>query len=199
MPSTPTPPETALCEDIVAFSCGADWRAYLREHHATSPGVWLRIYKKAARVASVDYAGALDEALCYGWIDSTKRSFDELSFLQRFSSRRSRSVWSKINREHVARLEGEGRMEPAGRMAVEQARADGRWDEAYDSSRTIEVPPDFLARLDCHPAARATFDTLSRAERFALLYRLQTAKKAETRDRRMAQFVERLARGERPS
>jgi uncharacterized protein YdeI (YjbR/CyaY-like superfamily) len=182
---------------ILPFASAADWRAWLEEHHATSPGLWIRIYKKAAGVPSVDYAGALDEALCYGWIDSTKRSYDDASFLQRFSPRKARSAWSKVNRDHVARLEAEARIAPAGLAAIEEARRNGQWEAAYDGSRTMEVPPDFQAGLDANPAARTFFEALDRANRYAFLYRIQTAKKPETRERRIGQFLEMLGRGEK--
>jgi uncharacterized protein YdeI (YjbR/CyaY-like superfamily) len=182
---------------ILPFASAADWRAWLEEHHATSPGLWIRIYKKAAGVPSVDYAGALDEALCYGWIDSTKRSYDDASFLQRFSPRKARSAWSKVNRDHVARLEAEARIAPAGLAAIEEARRNGQWEAAYDGSRTMEVPPDFQAELDANPAARTFFEALDRANRYAFLYRIQTAKKPETRERRIGQFLEMLGRGEK--
>ena len=141
------------------------------------------------------YAEALDAALCFGWIDGQVKRFDEDFYLQRFTPRRARSLWSKRNREHVARLEAEGRMQEAGRREVERAKADGRWEAAYDSPSNAEVPEDLQRALDADPKAAAHFATLSAGNRYAILHRLQTAKKAETRARRIAQYVAMLAEG----
>lgn len=162
-----------------------------------SPGVWLRLAKVASGIPSPTYAEALDAALCYGWIDSQKKSFDADTWLQRFTPRGPKSVWSKINREKVAALIDAGRMRSAGLAAVEAAKADGRWDAAYDSQRTASVPEDFQAALDASPAAHALFGTLNSVNRYAILWRIQTARKAETRARRIEQLVAMLARGEK--
>jgi uncharacterized protein YdeI (YjbR/CyaY-like superfamily) len=182
---------------IVAFADATAWEAYLAEHHRDEAGVWLQIAKKGAGIPSVTYAEALDVALCWGWIDGQKKGFDERTFLQRFSPRRARSLWSKRNREHVERLRAAGRMRPPGEAEVERAQADGRWDAAYDSPATATVPDDLQAALDAAPAAAAAFATLNSANRYAIIWRLQTAKRPETRARRLAQFVAMLERGEK--
>jgi len=183
---------------IELFPDRAAFRAWLDAHHATRPGLWLRIAKAASPLRSVTYAEALDVALCYGWIDGQKRSHDADSFLQRFTPRTRRSPWSKRNREHVERLTAAGEMHAAGLAAVDAARDDGRWDRAYDSPRTATVPDDLRAALDADPAAAAAFATIGAADRFAILYRIQTAVRPETRRRRIADFVAMLARGESP-
>ena len=189
----PTAPElpTLLFEDATA------WGEWLGRHHAESPGVWLRIATKDAPLRSPTYAEALDEALRFGWIDSQKKAFDEHSWIQKFSPRGPKSLWSKINRDKVAALTEAGRMEPAGIRAVEQAKEDGRWDAAYDSQRNATIPDDLQAALDAHPAARDFFATLNGANRYAVLFRVQTAKKPETRARRIETLVAMLARNEK--
>lgn len=182
---------------IVAFAQPDDWAAWLAEHHAASPGIWLRLAKAASGIPSPTYAEALDVALCYGWIDGQKKSYDIDTWLQKFTPRGPKSVWSKINRDKVAALVAAGRMQPAGHAVVEAAKADGRWDAAYDSQRTATVPDEFQAALDASPTAAAFFGTLNSANRYAILWRIQTAKKAETRARRIEQFVAMLERGEK--
>lgn len=184
-------------QPILAFATAAEFRRWLTRHHADHPGIWLKIAKKASGLPTVTYAEALDEALCLGWIDGQKKSFDETAFLQKFTRRGPRSLWSKVNVGHVARLEKEGRMQSPGRAAVEAAKADGRWDAAYSSASTAEMPEDFLAALAKEPAARAFFETLNKTQRYGFFFRLATAKKAETRRRRIADFVARLKRGEK--
>jgi uncharacterized protein YdeI (YjbR/CyaY-like superfamily) len=157
----------------------------------------MRIYKQGSGVESVSYAGALDAALRYGWIDGQKRGLDEASWLQRFVPRRPRSMWSRINRDAAEGLIAAGLMRPPGQREVDAARADGRWERAYEGQRTAQVPEDFLAALKADPAAAAFFERLDRVNRFAISHRLQTAKKPETRARRIADFVAKLARGER--
>lgn len=175
----------------------AAWRRWLAEHHTTSPGVWLVLAKKGTvEPTSLTYAQALDEALCHGWIDGQARRGDEATYLQRFTRRRSRSVWSKRNVGHVARLTAEGRMQPAGLVEVERAKADGRWDAAYAGPAEIETPADLIAALAAEPRAQAMFDILTSQNRFALLHRIGGAKRADTRARRIEQFVAMLARGE---
>jgi len=181
---------------IVLFADRAAFREWLGRHHASQPGLWLRIAKAASPLRSVTYADALDVALCFGWIDGQKRSYDADSFLQKFTPRQKRSAWSKRNREHVERLIAAGEMHSAGLAAVDAARADGRWDRAYDSPATVTVPEDFAAALAEHPDARAFFETLTGANRYAILYRIQTAVKPETRARRIADFVAKLQRRE---
>lgn len=184
-------------QPVIAFASAAEFRHWLTQHHAGHPGLWLKLAKKASGIASVTYAEALEEALCVGWIDGLRKRHDATSFLQKFTRRGPRSVWSKINTGHVERLTREGRMQPAGHAAVQAARADGRWAKAYASSRSAEVPADFLAALGRHKKARAFFDTLKQANRFAIYYRLNDAKKPETRQRRLEQFVAMMRRGEK--
>lgn len=182
--------------EFLAFSTAKSFRAWLAKNHTGSDGIWLRIFKKASGTKSVTYAEALDEALCYGWIDGQKAALDEQSWLQKFTPRRSRSNWSKVNTKHAERLIAEGRMQPAGLAQIEAAKADGRWAAAYDSSRTGVVPEDFVAALAKNPKAAEFFATLTKSRIYPIIYRLQTAKKPETRARRMAAILDMLARGE---
>ncbi|HSX34685.1 MAG TPA: YdeI/OmpD-associated family protein [Candidatus Saccharimonadales bacterium] len=175
--------------EIIAFKNAADWRRWLDEHHATIDGVWLKIYKKASNAPTVTYAEALDDALCYGWIDGQKKSYDEVSFLQKFTPRRTKSMWSKRNIEYIARLTEQKRMMPAGLAQVEQAQRDGRWAAAYDKPSDMVVPEYFLAELKEHPIAEKFFATLNKANTFAIAWRLQTAKTEETRRRRMDKIL----------
>jgi uncharacterized protein YdeI (YjbR/CyaY-like superfamily) len=173
------------------------WRAWLDEHHEESTGVWLSLAKKGTtEPTSLTYDQALEEALCHGWIDGQVRRLDERLFRQRFTPRRARSSWSERNVEIVARLTREGRMCPAGVAAVERAKADGRWEMAYAGQATIEVPVDLAAALKAEPAAQAMFDALSSQNRYAVLLRIHSAKRADTRARCIERFVAMLARGE---
>jgi uncharacterized protein YdeI (YjbR/CyaY-like superfamily) len=181
---------------VLLFPLPADWADWLAEHHATASGLWLRLAKKAADLQSVNYQEALDVALCYGWIDGQKKTYDAESWLQKFTPRGKKSIWSKINRAKAEALIASGQMQPAGLRAIESAKQDGRWEAAYDSYSTAEVPEDLQAALNGNAQAQAFFDTLNRQNRYAILFRIQTAKKAETRAKRIAQFVEMLVRGE---
>jgi len=181
---------------VIQFEGPQTWATWLDEHHATSSGVWLRIAKKASGMASVTYDQALEVALCYGWIDGQKKSYDQESWLQKFTPRGARSIWSKVNREKAKQLIARGAMQPAGLAAVEQAKQDGRWEAAYDSQRSASVPSDFQAALDQHEEARAFFATLNSRNRYAILFRIQTAKKPETRAKRIEQFIRMLANHE---
>lgn len=174
----------------------AAWRRWLEANHKDSPGVWLVLHKKGGDVTELDYDAALDEALCFGWIDGQIRKRDDGSFFQRMTRRVRRSPWSARNVGHIARLEAEGRMTEAGRAAVESAKADGRWDAAYGGQGTAEVPPDLAAAIAAVPAAQAMFDVLTSVNRYAMIYRTNTAKRPETRASRIAGFVDMLARGE---
>jgi uncharacterized protein YdeI (YjbR/CyaY-like superfamily) len=180
----------------LAFASPKAWEAWLARNHAKSTGIWLRIFKKGSGQRSVTYAEALDGALCYGWIDSQKRPGDDASWLQRFGPRRPRGGWSRINTRHVERLIAAGRMKAAGLEEVEAARQDGRWQRAYDSPSAATVPADFLKELAKDRKAQAFFEGLSRANVYAIAYRLQTAKKPETREKRMRAILAMLARGE---
>ena len=175
----------------------AAWRAWLGAHHADPRGVWLILAKKGTTdPTSLRYDEALDEALCHGWIDGQTRRRDESTYQQRFTPRRSRSAWSKRNVGIVARLIDEGRMQPAGQAEIDGAQSDGRFEAAYAGSATIEVPDDLAAALDANPEARRMFEQLNSQNRYAVLYRVATAKRADTRARRIQQFTDMLARGE---
>jgi uncharacterized protein YdeI (YjbR/CyaY-like superfamily) len=183
-------------QPIVEFGEARSWAAWLDEHHATSSGVWLRIAKKVSGIASVTYDEALEVSLCYGWIDGQKKSYDDTSWLQKFTPRGTRSIWSKVNRAKAEKLIARGEMKQAGLAAVEQAKQDGRWDAAYDSQSSASIPDDFQTALDQHEEARAFFATLNSRNRYAILFRIQTAKKAETRAKRIEQFIQMLAHHE---
>ncbi|MEV4213632.1 YdeI/OmpD-associated family protein [Micromonospora sp. NPDC049662] len=173
-------------------------RGWLSANHATSPGVWLALTKKGGTVTTLTWQQAVDEALCYGWIDGQARKRDEESSWIRFTPRRPRSIWSQRNVAHVARLEAEGRMTPAGRAAVEAAKSDGRWAAAYAPPSEAEVPADLLAAIAADPAAQAMFDVLTKTNRFSLIHRVNAVKRVETRERKIAEFVAMLARHETP-
>ncbi len=181
---------------ILLFPAPADLEAWL-DQHGGSDGLWLKIAKKDSGVSSVSYVEALEVALCFGWIDSQKRGLDEKHFLQRFTPRRPRGRWSRINREKAEALIAAGRMRPAGLAQVEAAKADGRWDAAYEGQRTADVPPDLQRELERNAAAREFFATLDSANRYAIVYRLGEAKKRQTRERRLRKFVAMLERGEK--
>lgn len=171
----------------------ADW---LAKNHDKSAGLWLKIAKKATGISTVTYAEALDVALCYGWIDGQRNSFDETYFLQKYTPRRPKSIWSKINVGHVERLIASGEMKPAGLKAVEAAKQDGRWAAAYSSQKNISVPEDFQSALNKNKQAKAFFETLTASRRYSFLFRITTAKRSETREKRIRQFVEMLEKGE---
>ncbi|MDC3955382.1 YdeI/OmpD-associated family protein [Polyangium jinanense] len=182
---------------IVAFEHPRAWSTWLASNHASSRGVWLKLAKKASGVASVTYPEAVDVALVWGWIDGQKRSFDEAAWLQKFTPRSPKSIWSKINREKALALIASGEMQPPGLAEVERAKQDGRWDEAYDSPSRATVPPDLSDAFAKNPRAAAFFATLNATNRYAVLFRIQTAKKPETRQKRITQFVEMLAKQEK--
>jgi uncharacterized protein YdeI (YjbR/CyaY-like superfamily) len=179
------------------FAGPGEMEEWLEKHGDSSNGIWLKIAKKGASEPSVTYGEAVELALCFGWIDSQKRGFDDQHFLQRFTPRRPRGRWSKINREKAEALMEAGRMRPAGLAEVEAAKADGRWEAAYEGQRTAEVPPDLQSELDASPAAAEFFASLDSANRYAIIYRLHDAKKPETRERRLRKFVGMLERGEK--
>lgn len=183
--------------EIRSFDGPGEFRAWLAEHHAESPGLWLTFAKKGAARASVTYAEALEAALAYGWIDGQVRGIDAESYLQRFTPRRPQSPWSLRNRGAAEALIEAGEMKPSGLAEVERARADGRWDRAYAGQGAADQHPDFLAALERNPEAAAFYETLDSHNRYAVFYRIQEAKRPDTRARRIAQFVDRLARGEK--
>lgn len=185
MPPDPLP--------VMAFESMDAWEAWLAVHHADSPGLWLKIAKKGAAGRTVSYSDALDVALCHGWIDGQKGRLDDEYWLQRFSPRKPASKWSKINTERAAALIESGRMRPAGLREVERARADGRWEQAYESQSRIAVPEDLAQALAANERARAFFATLDSANRYAILYRIGTAKKPETRAKRIDTYVAMLS------
>ena len=180
----------------IRFRSAAEWEQWLEANHAASEGVWIEIAKKDAGTESVRYPEVLESALCFGWIDGRREALDERHFLQRFTPRRPRSRWSRINREKAERLIADGRMRAAGLAEVERARSDGRWESAYEGQKSIAVPDDLQRELDARPKAKAFFAALSSQNRYAILYRLQDAKKPETRARRLAKFVAMLEAGE---
>jgi uncharacterized protein YdeI (YjbR/CyaY-like superfamily) len=178
------------------FKTPCAFAAWLKKNHAQAPGLWLKIAKGGA-APSITYAEALDEALCYGWIDGQKKPFDDAWWLQKFTPRGPRSIWSQVNRDKAQALIAAARMQPAGLAAIEAAKKNGRWEAAYASARTAELPADFVAELDRRPQAKAFYNTLNSANRYAIKFRLQNAKKPETRARRMQQYLELLEKSEK--
>jgi uncharacterized protein YdeI (YjbR/CyaY-like superfamily) len=183
---------------IQTFASDKDFERWLKANHAKETEIFIRMYKKGSGVRSISPAQALDVALCWGWIDAVRKSYDEQSFLQRYSPRKARSIWSQINRDNVARLIAEKRMTPHGLKQVEAAKADGRWDAAYASAKTMSLPDDLRAAIEQSPRALATFKTLTKQNLYALAFRLGNLKTPAGRTRRIASFVEMLARGETP-
>lgn len=183
---------------ILEFPSAAAWEAWLAAHHATERGLWIKYAKKGTGIASVSYAGALDVALCYGWIDGQTKSLDAVYYLQRFTPRGAKSLWSKINVAKVGALIEAGRMQPSGLAAVTLAQQDGRWQRAYDSPSTATVPDDLQRELDANPEAAVFFATLGSQSRYSLLYRLQTTKKAETRARLIERAIAKLREQQPP-
>lgn len=182
---------------MLLFRSKQDWAAWLEKHHRQGTGLWLRLAKKNSGLQSVSYSEALEVALCYGWIDGQKRPESEQAWLQKFLPRSDRSLWSKINRDKALVLIASGEMKPAGLEAVERAKKNGRWDAAYDSPKGASVPSDLQSALDANPRAQAFFQALDQANRYAVLWRIQTVKKAETRARKIEQFVAMLERREK--
>lgn len=188
-----------MADDLptLLFADAAAFEAWLEEHHGEPDGIWLQIAKKGSPEPSVTYAEAVELALCFGWIDGQRRALDATHFLQRFTPRRPRGRWSKINREKAEALIAAGRVRPAGIAEIEAAKGDGRWEAAYEGQRTAKVPDDLQRELDARPAAAEFFAGLDSANRYAILYRLGEAKKPETRERRLRKFVAMLERGEK--
>jgi uncharacterized protein YdeI (YjbR/CyaY-like superfamily) len=180
-----------------SFRSSTELRAWMAKEHARAPGLLLRIYKKDSGVPSVTYAEALDQALCFGWIDGQKSPLDASSWVQKFTPRKAKSGWSKINVAHVDRLIHEGQMTPAGLKEIEAAKADGRWAAAYDSPANATVPPEFVKELARNAKAKQFYATLNKANLYSIAYRLQTAKRPETKIKRIKLIVEMLARGEK--
>jgi len=183
--------------EILSFPSAAEWEEWLDQNHATSNGIWLHFFKKDSGRKTVSYAEALDGALCHGWIDGLRKSFDAESFVQKFTPRRPRSMWSKINTGHVDRLHQLGKMKPAGVAAVEAAKSDGRWQAAYDGPKRAEIPADFLAELAKNKRAHAFFQTLNKTNIYSIAWRLQTARTPEIRARRLKTIVAMMKKGEK--
>jgi len=179
-----------------AFKDAQAWESWLVKNHKAADGIWMRMAKKASGIKSITYPEAVEVALCYGWIDGLKRPESPTTWLQRFTPRRRRSIWSEINRNKALGLITGGRMKPAGLEEVERAKRDGRWDAAYASPKSATMPPDFEKELNRHPNAKAFFKTLSRTNSYAIMWRIQTAKKPETRERRIRTYIEMLEKGE---
>ena len=186
-----------MSDPKLTFTTQEEWESWLDGNGATVPGVWLRLAKKSAAEPTISYAQALEGALCYGWIDGQKQAESEDYWLQRFTPRKARSIWSKINTAKAEALIAAGRMRPAGLLEVERAKGDGRWDAAYSSASTSTIPDDLQQALDANPKAQAFFLTLNSTNRYAILFRIQTVKKAETRAKKIAQFIEMLSKGEK--
>jgi uncharacterized protein YdeI (YjbR/CyaY-like superfamily) len=184
-------------QPTLTFASAAEWERWLEANHDASRGVWLKLAKKGSGIESVSVGEALDVALCFGWIDARRRGLDESWYLQRYTPRRARSKWSRINVEKVEKLTAVGRMRPAGLAEVERAKADGRWEAAYESPSRIGVPDDLRRELDARPAAREFFERLDSRNRYAILYGLADAERPETRARRLAKFVAKLEAEER--
>jgi len=182
---------------ILPFDSQKKWADWLAKQHEKSVGVWLKLAKKDSGIPTVTYEEALDVALCYGWIDGQKKGFDDQYWLQKFTPRGLKSIWSKINTEKVERLIAKGEMQPAGLKAIELAKQDGRWEAAYASQKSISIPEDFQVALDRNKEAKDFFATLKSSERYSFLFRIHNAKKPETRAKRIQQFVEMLERGEK--
>lgn len=191
------PPKPPGSLPIRHFERREDWADWLAEHHGASPGLWLQLAKKGAAVPSVSYDEAIEIALCFGWIDGQKKAHDERFWLQKFTRRADKSIWSKINRDKALALIEAGKMKASGLREVERAQSDGRWDAAYDSPSKAGVPDDLQTALDGNTGARTFFETLDSRNRYAILFRIQTARKAETRAKKIAQFVQMLARREK--
>ncbi len=182
---------------VLPFPNKKKWGDWLAKQHDKSAGVWLKLAKKDSRIPSIIYEEALDVALCYGWIDGQKKGFDDQYWLQKFTPRGPKSIWSKINTEKVERLITSGEMKPSGLKAIELAKQDGRWDAAYASQKNITIPEDFQAALDKNKKAKDFFAALKSAERYSFLFRIHYAKRSETRAKRIQQFVDMLERGEK--
>ena len=179
---------------ILIFKTAKEWEKWMAKNYASSKGIWLRFYKKASGIPSLTYPEAVEVSLCYGWIDGQANKYDENSYLQRFTPRRPKSIWAKKNIERVTRLIASGKMKPSGLKEIEAAKADGRWEMAYDSPATMEIPNDFLKELSKNPKAKTFFGTLNKTNIYSIAWRLQTAKKPETRQKRMKAIIEMLSK-----
>jgi uncharacterized protein YdeI (YjbR/CyaY-like superfamily) len=182
---------------ILPFKTAEEFATWLATYYSSADGIWIRIYKKDSDLPTISHAEALDEALCYGWIDSLAKKYDDISYIQKFTPRRPKSLWSKRNIEHIERLIKEGRMKDSGMKEVELAKQDGRWQKAYNSPSTMEVPADFIDEVSKHKKAKKFFDSLNKANTYAIGWQLQTAKKPETREKRFKKLLELMMNGEK--
>lgn len=186
-----------MTDPVLTFTSQAEWESWLDRNGSTVPGAWLRLAKKSAEQTTVSYAQALESALCHGWIDGKKQAESEHYWLQRFTPRTAKSIWSRINKAKAETLIAAGRMRPAGLLAIDRAKQDGRWDAAYASASASTIPDDLQQALDANPKAKAFYATLNSQNRYAILFRIQTVKKAETRVKKIAQFIDMLNNGEK--
>jgi uncharacterized protein YdeI (YjbR/CyaY-like superfamily) len=184
-------------QPILSFQNQEEWRSWLDQNHAITDGIWLRMYKKASGITKVNYDQALEEALCYGWIDGIVHKYDEVSYIQKFTPRRKQSMWSEINKNHIDRLTRLGKMHSSGIFEVERAKKDGRWDAAYASPSNTEIPEDFERAISKNKKAEEFWTTLSKTNKYAMIWQINTAKKEETRVRRIEKFIGMLERGEK--
>lgn len=180
---------------VIGFTSSKEWRKWLAKNHSLTSGLWIRIFKKDSGIKTITYAEALEDALCYGWIDGQKNKYDATSFLQKFTPRRPKSMWSKRNTEIVERLIKENKMQKQGLKQIELAKADGRWQQAYDSPKNMKIPEDFLLLLSKDKKAKLFFEGLNKSNHFAIAFRLHTAKKPETREKRLKEFLSMMSAG----
>jgi len=190
-------PKTGNAMQVVSFASSKEWRKWIAANHSKSKGVWLRFFKKDSGEETVTYTEALEEALCYGWIDGQLKTYDAKSYIQKFTPRRPKSIWSKRNVEKAERLIQGGKMKEAGMQQVELAKADGRWQQAYDSPKHMDIPEDFLQQLSKNKKAKKFFEGLSKANLYAIAWRLQTAKKPETREKRLKELLVMMSEGKK--
>ena len=183
--------------EVIAFKNPEDWNGWLSEHHSISNGIWIRLFKKDSGMKSLTHDGALDEALCYGWIDGQAKKYDEKSWIQKFTPRRAGSIWSKRNIDRVEALIKAGRMKASGLEEINEAKKDGRWEKAYDSPSNMKIPGDFLKELSKDKKALKFFESLNKTNKYTIVWRLQTAKKPETRSNRMNKILDMLSKGEK--
>ena len=192
-----TTPKIENVVQVISFASSKEWRKWIAANHSKSNGLWLRFFKKVSGEKTITYSEALEEALCYGWIDGQANKYDTNSYIQKFTPRRPKSIWSKKNTEKAERLIQEGKMKKGGMQQVELAKADGRWQQAYDSPKYMKVPEDFLQRLSKNKKAKTFFDRLNKANQYAIAWRLQTAKRPETREKRLKEILVMMSEGKK--